>query len=402
MSTTRCDIVIVGGGIVGLATARTLAGDGEGVVVVEAEPRIATHQTGHNSGVIHSGLYYDPDSSKAKSCRAGSEALYAYCEERGIRHERCGKLVVATSPGETAALTELERRAHANGLEEVIRLGPEGIKEREPHVAGVAGLWVPQTGIVDYVDVAHAYSEDVVERGGEIRTREAFIDARRSDGGTVITTTSGEIHAGFLVNCGGLHADRIASRCGVDPLIRIVPFRGEYYELLPHRRSLIRNLVYPVPDPKLPFLGVHLTRHIDGSVSAGPNAVLALKREGYGRFSFSLRDFVGTMAYPGFWRLSRRYWRTGAAEWMRSILKRSFVSAMRRLVPEITAADVRRAGSGVRAQALERDGSLVHDFHIAQTDGQIHVLNAPSPAATASLSIGETIARMARRQLPTR
>ncbi|NRA95726.1 MAG: L-2-hydroxyglutarate oxidase [Planctomycetes bacterium] len=398
MPTTRCDVVIVGGGIVGLATARAVADTGKKVVVVEAEQRIATHQTARNSGVIHSGLYYTPGSTKAASCRQGADALYAYCDERGIRHERCGKLVVAGTDDEVAALDELERRGKANGLQDMKRLEVEELREREPHVAGVAGLWVPQTGIVDFVQVAHAYADDVRARGGEIRTDESFVNATRSDGGTVVTTTSGEISAAVFVNCGGLHADRIATRCGVDPLVRIVPFRGEYYELLPHRRSLVKNLIYPVPDPKLPFLGVHLTRHVDGSVSAGPNAVLALKRDGYGRFSFSLRDFVGTVAYPGFWRLSRRYWRTGASEWMRSVSKRAFVAAMRRLVPEICAADVRRAGCGIRAQALERDGTLVHDFRIAASDGQIHVLNAPSPAATASLSIGATIARMAVRQ----
>ena len=398
MPTTRCDVVIVGGGIVGLATARALAESGEKVVVVEAEQRIATHQTGHNSGVIHSGLYYAAGSAKARSCREGADALYKYCEARGIRHERCGKLVLATEPNQLAALDELERRGATNGLEGVKHLGADELSEYEPHVTGVAGLWVPQTGLVDFVEVAHAYASDVREKDGQVRTNESFVDAERADGGTVVTTTAGEVVADVLVNCGGLHADRIATRCGVDPLVRIVPFRGEYYELLPQHRGLVRNLVYPVPDPALPFLGVHITRHIDGTVSAGPNAVLALSRGHYGRFAFSPRDFFGTITYPGFWRLLRGYWRTGASEWMRSMMKRSFIAAAQRLVPELEPSHVQRAGCGLRALALQRDGTLVHDFRIVEAEGQVHVLNAPSPAATASLHIGTQIARIATRQ----
>lgn len=396
----RFDVAIVGGGIVGAATAMALtARPGTSVVVVEKEPALAAHQTGNNSGVIHSGLYYKPGSLKAMKCARGREALYRFCEERGVPHERCGKVVVAVREEELPALAELERRGRANGLDGMRRLGPEEIRELEPHVAGLAGLHVPGTGIVDFAAATRAFAELAVERGAELRLGTKFLGAAEDGAGLVVETSAGPVRARLLVNCAGLQSDRVARSCGVDPGLKIVPFRGEYYELVPERRGLVRNLVYPVPDARFPFLGVHFTRMVNGGVEAGPNAVLALRREGYGRFSFSLPDVASFLFYRGFWRMARRFWREGLAEQRRSLSKRSFVAALRRLLPELSAADVRRAGAGVRAQALGLDGSLVDDFRIVEAERMIHVLNAPSPAATASIAIGEAIAGLAARRL---
>ncbi|MAG56755.1 MAG: L-2-hydroxyglutarate oxidase [Planctomycetes bacterium] len=400
MTTLDADVVVVGAGIVGLATARALSAEhGRKIVVVETEDRIGVHQTGHNSGVIHSGIYYRPGSLKARGCVEGRDAMYRYCAERGIAHEACGKIVVAVDDAERPALDELERRGIANGLQGLRRLAPEEILEREAHVAGVDGLLVPQTGIADYGAVSAAFADDVRGAGGEIRLGVRAGTATRDENDIVLETTSAPVRARMLVNCGGLHADRVALRCGADPPVRIVPFRGEYYELREERRHLINHLVYPVPNPALPFLGVHFTRRVDGSVEAGPNAVLAMKREGYRRFSFSPRDAASNAAWPGLWRLARRYWRTGAGEWWRSMSKRAFVNALKRLVPALTADDVVRAGAGVRAQAVDRDGNLVDDFRILELDRMVHVLNAPSPGATASLFIGSSIAETAARHL---
>jgi (S)-2-hydroxyglutarate dehydrogenase len=393
-STGSSDLAIVGGGIVGMATAMALtrSAPGTAVVVLEKEPRLAAHQTGNNSGVIHSGLYYKPGSLKARNCVAGREALYRFCAEHDIPAERCGKLVVATRPEQLAALDELERRGTANGLTGLRRLRQEELAEHEPHVSGSAGLLVPETGIVDYVRVTQAYAREAEQRGAAVVTGARVQAVSRTADGLVVETTAGDFPTRFLVNCAGLHCDRVARLCGVDPGLRIVPFRGEYYELVPGRRHLVRNLIYPVPDPSFPFLGVHFTRRIGGGVEAGPNAVLALKREGYSRASFSPRDSLGTLAYPGFWRLAGRFWRTGLAEQWRSFSTSAFVRALAELVPEITASDVHRAGAGVRAQALAPDGALLDDFSIVESERMVHVLNAPSPAATASISIGEVIA----------
>ncbi|GAB4560793.1 MAG: L-2-hydroxyglutarate oxidase [Anaerolineae bacterium] len=397
---TRYDVTIIGGGIVGLATAMALAKARPlALLVLEAEDHLAAHQTGHNSGVIHSGLYYRPGSLKARNCVAGREALYRFCEEHDIPHERCGKVVVATCENELPALDELERRGRANGLQGLRRLAPEEIREIEPHVTGIAGLHVPETGIVDFRQVAAAYAREIERHGGEIRLRTRFERAIPEPQGLALETSTGVIHSRLLVNCGGLQSDRIARRCGVDPGLQIVPFRGEYYELVPERRSLIRHLVYPAPDPRFPFLGVHFTRMIDGKVEAGPNAVLAFKREGYTRSSFSARDVLAYLSYRGFWRMAARHWRMGLHEFYRSFSKRAFVAALQRLVPELTMKDVQPAGAGVRAQALEPDGRLSDDFRIVEAARMIHVLNAPSPAATASITIGRTIAEMALRQL---
>jgi (S)-2-hydroxyglutarate dehydrogenase len=398
MDETRVDVAIVGGGIVGVATAMALLERAHvSLRLVEAEDRLAAHQTGNNSGVIHSGLYYRPGSLKAQNCALGRVALTRFCEEHGVPFELCGKVVVATQPEQVPLLEELRRRGEANGLEGLRTLGPEEIREREPHAAGVAGLFVPQTGIVDYRVVTEAFAAEVRGRGGDIVTSARVRRVRRVDGGLVVETTAGAFHAGALVNCAGLQCDRVARRSGVRPEVRIVPFRGEYHALAPTARHLVRSLIYPVPDPAFPFLGVHFTRRISGEIEAGPNAVLALRREGYGRLSFSPRDALSTLTYGGFWRLARRYARTGLGEVRRSFSKRAFVRALRELVPEIEAADLTHGGAGVRAQALDRRGALLDDFSIVEAERMVHVLNAPSPAATASIAIGRAIATIAER-----
>ena len=392
------DVAIIGGGIVGLGTAMAIAQRKTArLVVLEAEAKLAAHQTGNNSGVIHSGLYYKPGSLKARNCVEGREAMYRFCAEHGIPHERCGKLVVASGPKELPALEELERRGRANGLQGLRRLGPEELKEYEPAVSGIAGLHVEETGIVDYTAVTEAFARVVGERGGEIRLGSRVERVARDNGALVLATPRGEVRCRSLINCAGLQSDRVAKLCGVEPGLKIAPFRGEYYELVPARQHLVRNLIYPVPDPQFPFLGVHFTRMIRGGVEAGPNAVLAFRREGYRVTSFSLRDSAELVAYPGFWRMAARHWRMGFSEMHRSLSKRAFVGALRKLVPELEDEDVHPSGAGVRAQALEPDGSLVDDFRIVEAERMIHVLNAPSPAATASISIGRTIAEMASR-----
>ncbi len=396
MNDTRYDIAIIGAGIVGLATAMALTKQTKArVIVLEAETRLGRHQTGNNSGVIHSGIYYKPGSLKARNCVEGREALYRFCEEHDIRFERCGKIIVATRPEELPALNELERRGIANGLQGLRRLKAEEIKEYEPHTVGVEGLFVPQTGIVDYVQTLQKYAELVENQGGMIRVNSRMTAFSRRQDEMVIETSSGEIHARYLINCGGLQSDRIAKSCGVNPGLQIIPFRGEYYDIIPEKHYLVKNLIYPVPDPRFPFLGVHFTRRVTGGIEAGPNAVLAFKREGYKMFNISLRDLVTYGFYIGFWRMALKYWKIGFGEFYRSISKKAFVDALRVLVPELGYDDVHRSGAGVRAQALEPNGALVDDFRIVEADGMIHVLNAPSPAATASISIGQTIAATA-------
>jgi len=396
VSAKEWDVAVVGGGIIGLATARALQlRRGAPVVVLEAEERLASHQTGRNSGVIHSGLYYKPGSLKARNCVAGRDAMYRFCEENGIAHENCGKLVVAVAPEEVARLDELERRGRANGLRGVRRLGPGEMREREPHAAGLEGLLVPETGIVDFSEVAQAMARHVREGGGEIRTGCRVVAIRRQGDAFVLRTTGGAVAARHLVNCAGLQSDRVARLCGLRPGLRIVPFRGEYHRLVPGREHLVRHLIYPVPDPRFPFLGVHFTRMIRGGVEAGPNAVLALKREGYGRFSLSPRDAAATLGYAGFWRMASRHWRTGCGEVWRSLSRAALARALRKLVPELAASDLRRHGAGVRAQAVAPDGTLIDDFRILEAERMLHVLNAPSPAATAALSVGATLAERA-------
>jgi len=396
MSSKQYDVAIIGGGIVGTATAMVLTGKQNiSVIVLETEEKLAAHQTGNNSGVIHSGLYYKPGSLKAENCVKGRLAMYQFCQEHGIAHEQCGKLVVATSEEEIPYLEELEQRGKANGLKGLRRLTPEEMKEYEPHVTGVAGLHVPETGIVDYVEVTEKFAQIVRDRGGEIRTGARVVGFKRESDGLVLETTAGEVRCKNLVNCAGLQSDRIAKMCGMEPGLKIVPFRGEYYKLVPEKEHLVKNLIYPVPDPQFPFLGVHFTRMIHGGVEAGPNAVLAFKREGYTKTSISLRDTLETFTYKGFWKIAGTYLKTGLTEMYRSYVKSAFVKALQKLIPEIEGKDIYPSGAGVRAQALEPDGFLVDDFRIVEAPNMVHVLNAPSPAATAAISIGETIAEMA-------
>ena len=396
MSNKPYDVAIIGGGIVGTATAMALGSySGLSLVILEAEETLAAHQSGHNSGVIHSGLYYKPGSLKARNCVQGRQEMYRFCQEHGVPHERCGKLVIATHESELPALEELQRRGVANGLEGIRRLGPEEIRELEPHATGIAGLHVPDTGIVDYAEVTRRFADIAQKSGGQILTGARVLAFRRLGGEFVLETARQEIRCRHLVNCAGLQSDRVARLCGVEPGLQIIPFRGEYYYLLPDRRSLVRNLIYPVPDPRFPFLGVHFTRTIHGGVEAGPNAVLALKREGYRRASVSPRDIARWVTYGGYWRMVRKYWKTGLGEFYRSVNKRAFVKALQRLIPELRREDLARGGAGVRAQAVDPSGALIDDFRIVRADRMIHVLNAPSPAATASISIGTTIARMA-------
>ena len=392
------DVLIVGGGIVGLGTGLALAGRAA-VTVVETEKHVALHQTGHNSGVIHSGLYYKPGSAKARTCAEGRELMYRFCAENGVPHDRCGKLVVATDAGELAALDELERRGSANGLRGITRLTGDQLREIEPHVRGVGGLRVPETGIVNYKAVAEVYARKIAEAGGSVRTDAKFLGCTREADALTAETTAGPIRAKLLVNCAGLYSDRVARLCGVEPGVRIVPFRGEYYELKPRAEHLCRHLIYPVPDARLPFLGVHFTRMIGGGVECGPNAVLAFRREGYRLRDFSVRDMWELATDPGFWKMSCRFWWTGMHEMYRSLSRRAFWHALRKLIPEVSFHDLVRAGAGVRAQAVAPDGKLVDDFFIRQAPRMIHVLNAPSPAATASIAIGRSIAEMALKEL---
>lgn len=393
------DVVIVGGGIVGISTAMALSRKkGMKLCVIEAEEKLAAHQTGNNSGVIHSGLYYKPGSLKARNCVEGRQKLYEFCRNHDIDHEQCGKVVVATRTEEIPALDELERKGHANGLIGLKRLNSTQIKKYEPHIAGIGGLLVPETGIVDYTQVTNKFAEIVMDAGHEIKLKTAFRGLIQNKENLILETTKGTIETKNLINCAGLQSDRVALACGMDPGLRIIPFRGEYYELKPERHHLINNLVYPVPDPAFPFLGVHFTRMIHGGVEAGPNAVLAFKREGYTKFSFSLKDSSQIFGYRGFILLAAKFLKMGLGEFYRSLSKGAFVRALQKLLPEIQSDDIVPGGAGVRAQALERNGNLVDDFRIVQNERMIHVLNAPSPAATASISIGEKIAVMAEEQ----
>lgn len=384
--------VVIGGGIVGLATARRIQLDRPGatVTVLEKEPRWGAHQTGHNSGVIHAGVYYPPGSLKARLCRAGNRSMVEFCRAYGIPVEVCGKLIVATEPEELPRLRALHQRAVGNGLDARL-LSPAEAAEHEPHAACVAALHVPSTGIVDFAAVCDRLAVLLAGDGAELRTGARVVGVDRGEKELVVRTTAGEVRADLLVSCAGLHSDRVARLAGLRPPARIVPFRGEYFQLRPERRSLVRGLIYPVPDPALPFLGVHLTRMIDGSVHAGPNAVLALSREGYDWRRFRLRDTTEALAYPGLWRLARRHLRYGVSELRRSVSPKLFARELARLVPRLTVADLEPAEAGVRAQAVTPDGALVDDFLIVTAPRQVHVLNAPSPAATSALEIAREL-----------
>jgi L-2-hydroxyglutarate oxidase LhgO len=398
--TERHDVVVVGGGIVGLATALRLieARPRLRLAVVEKEPELAVHQSGHNSGVIHAGLYYAPGSLKARLCREGKTALEAYCEAKDIPFARPGKLVVALDETELSSFETLRQRAVANGVPGLEVVGPERIREIEPHVRGMRGLWSPTTGIVDFRRVALAYADDIRAVGASIRMSWRLAAVLEHPGGLILRSAGGdELAAGAVIACAGLWSDRVAALTGDAgrPAPRIVPFRGDYYTLTPEARSLVRGLVYPVPDPRFPFLGAHFTKRHDGEVWAGPNAVLALAREGYRRRDVSLRDLAGILAYPGFIRLAARFLGTGLAETWRDLSKRAYVRELQRYVPELRADQLVFGPSGVRAQAVARDGTLVDDFDLAGSSRVLHVRNAPSPAATASLAIGRTLTERA-------
>lgn len=389
----RRDFAVIGGGIVGLATAYALTTRYPDalVVILEKEQAPAQHQTGRNSGVIHSGVYYAPGSLKARLCRAGNRSMTDFCDQHGLPYDRCGKVIVATRPAELPGLHKLHERALAHGLT-VNTLSPEQVREHEPHVEALAGLHLPDTGITDYRAVCLTLARLLRARGAVIQYGTQVTGVHADARGYLIHTTDGPFAAHVLVNCAGLHSDRIARQAGADPGSQIVPFRGEYYELIPERRHLVRNLIYPVPNPDFPFLGVHFTRMIDGSVHAGPNAVLAFAREGYTKRDVNLRDLREALGYPGFQRLARQNLREGAAELWRSFSKAAFVRSLQQLIPEVQARDVTPSQAGVRAQALTAAGQLVDDFLLIDAPNALHVCNAPSPAATSSLEIGRMVA----------
>ncbi len=395
----RCDLAIVGGGILGLAVARELIGrkPDASVCVLERESETGTHQSGHNSGVIHAGVYYAPGSLKARLCVQGARELYEYCEERSIASARCGKVIVATEPAELPRLDELERRARANGVPGLRRLDAAGLRELEPHARGVAALHSPQTGIVDFRAVTRAYAQDVRAAGATIATGCGVDSVRVQRRSLLLGHAQGATEAAHTVFCAGAWADRLAVAAGASPDPRIVPFRGAYLQLTAERRHLVRSLIYPVPDPSLPFLGVHLTRHIDGEVLIGPTALMAGARDAYRLRTARRRDLFDTLAWPGTWRMLAHWWRTGLTELRHAALRSAFVRAAARYVPELRTGDVRPAFAGVRAQALARDGRLVDDFVFSHTERALHVRNAPSPAATSSLAIARHVADEAER-----
>jgi len=405
---SQYDLTIVGGGILGLATALKLlrAHPSLRLLILEKEAEIARHQTGNNSGVIHSGLYYRPGSLKARSCVAGRKELMAFCDENAVPYEICGKVVVATSEEELPRLEELHRRGIANGLKDLQIIGPERLKELEPHATGIQGLHVPETGIIDYKKVAAAYAEKIRDAGGDIRLSQRVLGILDRPEEIVLQTSGGDYRTKYLINCCGLQSDIVAQMMGggnnSEEEHRIIPFRGEYYKIAPERQFLVRNLIYPVPDPTFPFLGVHFTRMARGGVEAGPNAVFAYAREGYRHTDINLSDLWRTISFKGFWAITGKYWQTGFGELYRSLSKSAFVRALQKLLPEIRESDLVPGGAGVRAQAVSASGALVDDFVIKQSRKSIHVLNAPSPGATASLAIGQQICEMAEKNFELR
>ncbi len=388
------DFTIVGGGIVGLSTAMALGQTypNAKILLLEKESNWANHQTGNNSGVIHSGIYYKPGSFKAKFCRDGSRSMVEFCQTHNLPHEVCGKVIIATEPHELPLLKNLYDRGLQNNLP-VTEITPDEVHNHEPHVNAIAGIHVASTGIADYRAVCLKYAEIATEQGADLKLNTLVSNLIKTPSGYTIETNQGAFNTAFLINCAGLQCDRIAQLTGIKPSAKIIPFRGEYYELIPEKRYLVKGLIYPVPNPSFPFLGVHFTRMADGTVHAGPNAVLSLKREGYKKTDFDLRDSIDTLTYPGFWKLASKHADQGTQEVLRSILKPLFVKSLQRLIPEVTANDLIPTHAGVRAQALQPDGKLVDDFLIVPDDNALHILNAPSPAATASLEIGRSIAQ---------
>ena len=392
------DIAVIGGGILGLSSAQEilLRFPNLSVVVLEKEPDLARHQTGHNSGVIHSGIYYRPGSLKARNCVEGARLLTQYCDQRNISYEKCGKVIVAVDESEIPALEELYRRGIANSVPGLRRIGPDELKRLEPHARGVAALHSPETGIIDYRQVTEAYAADFKESGGQISFSTELQGIQSLVQGMELKTSRGVVHARHLINCAGLYADVVANMTSPDNQVRIIPFRGDYYTLSPHAKSMVNGLIYPIPDPAFPFLGVHFTRTVHGYTEAGPNAVLAFAREGYTIGKVNLGELARTFSYPGFWRLTLRYWRMGSQELYRSVSKRAFLKAAQRLLPDVRLEDLVNRGSGVRAQAVDRKGRLLDDFVISRSNNAVHVRNAPSPGATASLAIGRHIVDVAQ------
>jgi (S)-2-hydroxyglutarate dehydrogenase len=393
---SHIQIAIIGGGIVGLATGLELSSRFPGLplAVIEKEPFLAGHQTSHNSGVIHSGIYYKPGSSKAKLCVEGAAALLRFCQEHTVPFETCGKVIVATSESELPRLEELYRRGNANGLKGLKMLMAEQIREIEPHASGIRGIHVPGTSIVDYRRVAEKFAELITRNGGMILLSHEVIALRQRSNNTIIETTRGPIETRLVINCAGLHSDRISRMSKVRSDLIIMPVRGEYYDIAAAKQHYVNGLIYPVPDPQFPFLGVHFTKRIGGGVEAGPNAVLALKREGYSKTSFQAVDVFDFVSFPGFWRMAAKHWKMSLEEYYRSWSKAAFVRSLQRLIPELTSDDLKPGGSGVRAQALDLNGNFVDDFHFVYAEGIVHVANVPSPAATASLAIARHIVDM--------
>ncbi|MGK0364416.1 MAG: L-2-hydroxyglutarate oxidase [Saprospiraceae bacterium] len=390
------DITIVGAGIVGLATAYQLLEKRPNlrISILEKEGAIAQHQTGNNSGVIHSGIYYKPGSAKAINCKKGYQLLLDFCEAKGIDYELCGKVIVATEEKELPALERIYERGVENGLTGLTYLNEAELKEKEPHVKGIKGIWVPQAGIVSYKDVSQKYKEEIEAKGGEVKLGYKVLGIDLGKELIKIKTSQGNIVTKFIVNCGGLYADKLAQMTGQGHDFKILPFRGEYYELIPEKHYLVKSLIYPVPNPEFPFLGVHFTKMIKGGVEAGPNAVLAFKREGYKNTQFNLKELIETITYSGFIKIAAKYWKDGSYEMYRSFSKRAFVKALQKLIPTLKGEDIVKGGAGVRAQACDKNGNLIDDFLILEKNRVINVCNAPSPAATSSLAIGQTISEM--------
>ena len=397
----KSDIVVIGAGIVGLATAYHLqkASPQSSIVVIDKESQVSAHQTGHNSGVIHSGLYYKPGSLKAINCIRGYHLLLEFCRQYEVPFEICGKVVVATSPEEVPYLDKLFERGLANGLTGIRKIGLAELKEKEPYAAGVSAIYVPQTGIIDYAKVCKRLAEQLEKGNCRILLNQKVENLVLKQHQNMVITSKQEIETGLVINCAGLYSDRIARLTHPELQIKIIPFRGEYYKLKEERKHLVKNLIYPVPDPNFPFLGVHFTRMIEGGVEAGPNAVLAFAREGYTKSDINLTELVDSLLWPGFQKVARKYWRTGMGEMYRSFSKSAFTKALQKLMPEIQMDDLVPGGSGVRAQACDKDGGLLDDFQILETGSVINVVNAPSPAATSSLAIGEAITKLALQKL---
>jgi L-2-hydroxyglutarate oxidase LhgO len=393
----KYDVTVVGAGLIGLSTAMELLKRHPRLKVglIEKGPGVAMQQSGHNSGVIHSGIYYKPGSFKAKFCVEGRAEMVRFCEENGVKYDRCGKVIVATREDELPRLQSLLERGTANKVPGLELVSGERVKEIEPHVAAIKALWAPNTGIVNFVKVAEVYKSKVEAAGGEVNFKSEVRGASRRGNETTLVTSSGEYSTRYVINCAGLHSDLVARMMGVRTDVRIIPFRGEYFSLKKEREHLVKGLIYPVPDPAFPFLGVHFTRTMKGFTEAGPNAVMATAREGYKKTSFRPGEFWGTLSWPGFWRMAKQNWGTGMMEINRSFRKGAFVRDLQRLIPEVKGEDLVPGGSGVRAQAVDRTGKLLDDFKIEQTETAVHVLNAPSPGATSSLVIGRYIADMA-------